>query len=68
MEEPDSHVSDYENYKSAGESSDEEEEEEEINVSDRLLTAARNGEITVVKDLTDKLKRGEITLDVNCKG
>lgn len=58
-------VSDHENFKSATESSD---EEEAVSVTDRLLTAARNGELEVVKDLMSKLKQGEISLDVNCKG
>lgn len=39
-----------------------------VNDCERLLTAARNGELDVIKDLTTLLKRGEINLDVNCKG
>lgn len=59
-------MSDHDIFKSASESS----EEEEMKVSDceRLLTAARNGEFDVIRDLTTLLKRGEINLDVNCKG
>lgn len=59
-------MSDHDIFKSASESS--EEEEMKVNDCERLLTAARNGEFDVIRDLTTLLKRGEINLDVNCKG
>lgn len=62
----DAEVSDHDHFKSASESSD--EENSSLSPSDRLLTAARNGDKETIKDLTAKHKQGEITLDLNCKG
>ncbi|XP_062598482.1 oxysterol-binding protein-related protein 1-like, partial [Saccostrea cucullata] len=58
-------ASDQDNFKSATESS---EEEDTVDANERLLTASRNGQVEVVRDLISRSKLGEISLDVNCKG
>ena len=40
----------------------------EDDAENQLLHSSRNGEIDAVKQLLDRKKRGEIKLDIDCKG
>ena len=44
------------------------ESEEDMDSEERLLYAARNGEVKTVSMLIEKSSKGEIELNINCKG